>query len=66
MPKHINTAVELPEPRQPITSEIQQIIIKEFSSVPVYHGFDALAATNRIKGITDDTPMSMQFFRNFV
>ena len=52
--------------RQAITSEIQQIIIKEFSSIPVYYAFDALAATNRIKGITDDTPMSMHFFRNFV
>ena len=52
--------------RQAITSEIQQILIREFASVPVYYAFDALGASKRVKGITEDTPMSMHFFRNFV
>ena len=51
--------------RKAITSEIQQIIIREFGSVPVYYAFDATALRNRVKGITVDTPMSMHFFRNF-
>ena len=52
--------------RQAIYSQVQQLVLQDFASIPIYHAFDALAASSRVKGITEDTPMSMHFFRSFI
>jgi peptide/nickel transport system substrate-binding protein len=51
--------------RQRIYSQIQLILLEDYAAIPLYHAFDALVVSDRLKGLQDDTPFAREYWRRF-